>query len=80
MKLWLISQDKNNDWGTYDSAVVAAETELDAKKMHPNGCREVNDTGDKYRDWTTLSNVNAVCIGESFDNCPRVICASFNAR
>ena len=36
MKLWLISQSKNNDYDTYDSAVVAAETEEQARRTHPD--------------------------------------------
>lgn len=35
MKLWLISQDSNYDYDTYDSAVVAAETEEEARKTLP---------------------------------------------
>ena len=35
MKLWLISQSRNNGWDTYDSAVVAAETEAEARHIHP---------------------------------------------
>lgn len=37
MKLWVISQTANDGYDTYDSAVVAAETEDDAKLIHPNG-------------------------------------------
>ena len=36
MKLYLISQDVNNGYGTYDSAVVAAKSPSDAKKIHPS--------------------------------------------
>lgn len=35
LKLWLISQDDNDGYDTYDSAVVAAETEKDARETHP---------------------------------------------
>lgn len=37
MKLWVISQTANDGYDTYDSAVVAAETEDEAKLIHPNG-------------------------------------------
>jgi hypothetical protein len=37
MKLWRISQSRNRGWDTYDSAVVAAETEEEARHIHPNG-------------------------------------------
>jgi hypothetical protein len=36
MKLWLISQSRNNGYDTFDSAVVAAETEAEARHIHPN--------------------------------------------
>lgn len=36
IKLYLISQDKNNDYDTYDSAVVAARNEIEAAQIHPN--------------------------------------------
>lgn len=36
MNLYLISQSKNTDYDTYDSAVVCAESETQAKLMHPN--------------------------------------------
>jgi hypothetical protein len=36
MKLWLISQDVNTGYDTYDSAVVAAETEEQARLIHPS--------------------------------------------
>lgn len=37
MKLWLLKQTDNNDYDTYDSCVVVAETEEDAKMIHPDG-------------------------------------------
>ena len=36
MKLFLISQDRINDYDSYDSAVVAAESESDARSVHPS--------------------------------------------
>lgn len=37
MKLYLISQEANDDYGTYDKAVVAAPDEATARTMHPDG-------------------------------------------
>jgi len=36
MNLYLISQDINNDYDTYDSAVVAAESKEEARGIHPH--------------------------------------------
>ena len=36
MNLYLLTQDTNNDYDTYDSCVVASETEEEAQLMHPN--------------------------------------------
>jgi hypothetical protein len=35
MKLYKISQEENRDYDTYDSAVVIAESEDEARFMHP---------------------------------------------
>jgi len=37
MKLWKISQEINENWDTYDSAIVAARTDSEAKMIHPSG-------------------------------------------
>jgi arylsulfatase A-like enzyme len=41
MKLFLISQDENGGYDTYDSAVVAAEDEEAARKIHPTWDGEI---------------------------------------
>ena len=40
MNLYLISQDINDEWDAYSSAVVAAETEEEARLIHPGGDRD----------------------------------------
>lgn len=47
MKLWLIEQDECTGYDTYDSAVVAAETEDQARKTHP--ASKVFEDGMDYR-------------------------------
>ena len=37
MNLYLISQDINTGYDTYDSAIVAAESEQAAREIHPSG-------------------------------------------
>jgi len=36
MNIYFIEQDLVGGWDTYDSAVVAAESEDDARKVHPS--------------------------------------------
>ena len=36
MKLYLISQDRNDGYDTFDSAVVAAENEQKAREIYPS--------------------------------------------
>lgn len=37
MKLFLLTQTQNRGYDTYDSCVVAAQTEEEAKLIHPHG-------------------------------------------
>ena len=80
MKLYLIWQEVNNDYDTYDSAVVAALDEEDARSINP---QSINFDDLKFKDyttWTERENVKVEYIGEAADNIERsVICASFNA-
>jgi len=74
MKLWVISQKVNNDYDTYDSAVVAAETMEDARRIHPFGEHGRLET------WATPESVSVEYLGEAKDGTAKsVICASFNA-
>lgn len=81
MKLWLISQDANNGYDTFDSAVVVAETEEAARKIHPSDTWEEKER--EYgcsRTWTTeLHRVKVQYLGNATDGLPLVVCASFNA-
>lgn len=86
MKLYLISQDTNNGYDTYDNAVVAAEDEAAAKLTHPSGTashREWLDAGPidcDYGTWTSKENVQCKYIGQAAPGIDAgVICSSFNA-
>lgn len=83
MKLWLLSQDVNNDYYTYDSCVVAAETEEDARVIAPNGKRMPGWRGRTRRGWAWArrpEQVTVKLIGTAEDGTPEgVILASFNA-
>ena len=80
MNLYLISQDENNDYDTYDSAVVCAQNEQEARMIQPNGTGKEFNTGDfgtwaKYPDQVkvTLIGVADSSIAEG------LVLASFNA-
>ena len=85
MKLWLISQVANDDYDTYDAAVVAAETEADARNMHPGGHggvlwdRAASERG--FSSWCYApEQVTVRLIGDAIEGTEAgVILASFNA-
>jgi len=84
MKLYVISQSENNDYDTYDSAVVCAENEEEARKIHPSEYAEDKwweKPKDPYSPWATkLENVDVKYIGEATEGVePGIIIASFNA-
>jgi len=73
MNLYLISQEVNTDWDTFSSAVVIAESEEEARKIHPCGItleQRVKEAVNKdlvkkwfYDNWTTPDNVTAIFLG-----------------
>jgi hypothetical protein len=94
MKLFRLSQNVNGGYDTYDSAVVAAESEEAAVLIEPSGsdCYVLingtfhfkYDNGRIEREapmgWCDPENVKAEYIGEAkLGTEAGVICASFNA-
>jgi hypothetical protein len=81
MKLWHISQDANDGYDTYSDAVVAAETEAEARVMHPNGHEDPVDWSYQWNSWAFKpEQVTVRHIGEAVEGTPKgVICASFHA-
>jgi hypothetical protein len=79
MKLYLISQEVNDDYDTYSDAVVCAENENDAKLIRPDG-KECKENIDNYDSWCALRDVKCEYIGEAKQELKRgVVCASFHA-
>ncbi len=80
LKLYLLTQTANSGWDTYDSCVVAAEDEEDAKLYHPRDYRDVGSCVGR-REWVEDVNlVKAELIGTAEKNVePGVVIASFNA-
>lgn len=95
MNLYLISQTANNDYDTYDSAVVVAESLADAVKVSPSSFYKWHEEGGWHfqyadgterpfgvpHDWVMPKDVTAVLIGSASAELEpgHVICASFNA-
>lgn len=77
MNLYLIWQDKNNDYDTYDSCIVCAESATEACSIHPSG----HNTGWKELNWVKTPNeVNCKLIGIADSAISKgVVLASFNA-
>lgn len=80
LRLYLISQEENRGYDTYDSAVVAAKNEHDAKRIHPSG-RTISEDSYGYGGWVNdPEKVSAKLIGVADSSVSAgVICASFNA-
>ncbi len=62
MNLYLISQNVNNDYDAYDSAVVCAESETEAQKMSPSPYYKWNSENNywefKYGDGSVIEDNN----------------------
>lgn len=66
MKIYLISQDINNGYDTYSDAVVIAENEEEAKRIHPYKeiFSEIYYDEDKQQFWNKYSNSDEVYLME----------------
>ena len=78
MKLYLLSQTDNGEYDTYDSCLVCAENEADARTIAPDG--KIFKEG-KWGNWALkASAINCEEIGTANDKQKRgVIIASYNA-
>lgn len=90
MKLWHLHRAENDQgsWDTFDSMVVAAETEEEARLTHPYGDRVW--TGKRWKSaapsrwdhddtWTAPGKLIVREIGVANEGEKGVVCASFNA-
>ena len=80
MKLYLLSQDDNHAYDTYDSCVVCAESEEDAKTITPDDKVFIKPTS-YYTNWARFEeSISCKEIGVANENQVRgVVLASFNA-
>ena len=76
MNVYLLTQNKVKGYDTYDSCVVIAENEEDAKTIHPSFFGNWD-----FSSWCKKpSQVKAKFIGTAKEGSKRgVVCASFNA-
>ena len=80
MNLYLISQSVNTGYDTYSDAVVAAESEEQARNIHPDGTPESKDDYFRRSTWAPVKDVQVELIGIAKDGTKvGVICASFHA-
>ena len=83
MKLFLIEQDQNDYYDSYDSAVVVADTEESARSTNPSNGQPMkeNDWTVNYSSWCNgPEHVTVRYLGEAIDGVePGIVCASFNA-
>jgi len=77
MNLYKISQTENNGYDTFDSAIVCAASEGDAKTINPDG----REWGDEWSFWCkSPDDVTVELLGTALDGATRgVVLGSFNA-
>ena len=82
MNLYLVTQDENYGYDTYDSMVVCATSRAEAVKLHPYGDEGYDDErASMYKAWcTSPEDANADLIGIAAHGIKKgVVIASFNA-
>lgn len=81
MNIYKIARNDTWDYDDYDSAVVVAATEDDARNIHPNGSGNIHDRSFGHRSWVSDPlQVAVTLIGVAVDGIePGVVVASFNA-
>ena len=81
MNIYLIVRDDEGGYDSYDSAVVCAENEEEARKIHPGGGgQDTQETAEMFDTWCNLTEVSVKYIGEAKEvSVKGIICTSFNA-
>jgi len=77
MNIYLIYQDENTGLNTYDSAVVIAESEEEARKIDPG--EGIQPWAFDSPEWVSPENVKVKFLGVAAEGLPVVVCASYNA-
>lgn len=79
MNLYLISRPDRVGYDEYDSAVVCANSEGEARRIHPSENEQWTGVEDTYGSWVNANRVRVKLIGVAVEGLDRVVCASFNA-
>lgn len=66
MRIFKISQDVNNDYDTYDSAVVVAENGEEAKRIHPSSDDEKTYYDEEKKEFWRDTETGAYKYEETF--------------
>lgn len=78
MKLYLLSQTKNNDYDTYSACIVCAENEESAKLIRPDSCRW--EDGFSYSWITKIDDIKVKFLGEAEETLKEgIVLSSFHA-
>jgi len=80
MNIYLLTQDINNDYDTYDAVVVSAESEEEARLMHPHGF-DITKASAHDDSWVKPDQIDRIKVTLIGVSCMRkcVILSSFNA-
>ena len=76
MKLWIISQIPNSRYDYYDTAIVAAETEIEAKMIDPSTGENICSSSCEY--WVSdPKHVKCEYIGEAKEGTRKGVIRAF---
>jgi len=80
VNIYLISQDVNEGYDTYDSAVVYADSDDEARMIYPGSTKpNWNGVESGWKSWCDSDQVKVSLLGASEDAESGLILASFNA-
>jgi hypothetical protein len=79
MFIYLVTQNVNDDYDTYDGFVVIAENEEQARITHP-AYKNWDGKSDDYSSWCDVKDVKVELIGNALEGAEYgVVLYSFNA-
>lgn len=82
MNIYFVSQKENYDYDTYDSFVIIADNEEEARYTHPaNPIKEWDGIKSRYDSWCDAEDVTVEYVGKAGEWYIQktIICASYNA-